>query len=226
MPKTINLKGLRFGRLVVGELAEDYIAPNGGIVKQQKCKCDCGNEVIVRSSYLRSGKTRSCGCYRKEVTKARHITHGKAKTRINNIYHGMKYRCYATSCPNYKDYGGRGITICDEWLGELGFEHFYDWAIKNGYDDNLSIDRINNDRDYSPGNCRWATVVEQANNKRNNRTVTVNGITHSLHEWAEISGIRYNIIVTRLHRGWNEEKAVTFPVKNDKRRNKTDIFYA
>ena len=138
-----------------------------------KCKCDCGNEVLVRHGNLQKGFTKSCGCYHKEKFGDINRKHDMAyKTDLYNVWKSMKDRCYREKCKSYKNYGGRGIKICDEWRDD--FKAFYDWSIKNGYKSEktsggvniLSIDRINNDGDYEPNNCRWTTIDVQAKNKR------------------------------------------------------------
>lgn len=151
--------GKKYGRLTVIEV----IRPNKGETKF-RCKCDCGNEYIGTGKYIKYGNIVSCGCLSKEI-KEKAI---KTK-RLRGIYHGMKERCYNKNIESYKNYGGRGIKICDEWKNS--FEKFYEWAIENGYDreapkGKCTIDRINNDGNYEPSNCRWITLKEQAKNKR------------------------------------------------------------
>lgn len=172
--KKIDLIGKKFGRLtVVSEIG--YGNGYHGVVWH--CKCDCGNEVDVIGYNLREGLSLSCGCYAKEVASIRNKTHGDSKSRLYRIWRGMKTRCYNSSEPGYKYYGARGIYVCDEWNNS--YEAFQEWALNNGYDKKLSIDRIDTNGPYSPENCRWATAQQQNNNKRSNVLITYQGETHT-----------------------------------------------
>jgi len=202
--KLIDLTGERYGRLVVLERA-----PNDGRRTMWRCVCDCGTEVVVRAENLRSGNTKSCGCYK--IDHPARFKHGYAHTRLAGTLARMKNRCYNPKNYEYANYGGRGITICDEWLNDS--TSFYEWAVNNGYDDSLTIDRIDNDLGYSPENCRWANVYEQANNKRNNTRITFNGETHTIAEWGRIVGINANLLYARRSAlGWDTERMLTTPV--------------
>ena len=136
-------------------------------------------------------------------------THGKSYTRLFRIYSSMKQRCYCKSAKDYHNYGLRGIRVCDEWKSD--FMSFYNWAMSNGYSEELSIDRIDNNGDYEPSNCRWATVKEQARNRRTNKNTSINGITKTAIEWAEISGIKKETLMSRLRYGWSGEKLLSMP---------------
>lgn len=166
----IEMRGKKFGRLTVIE----YAGTKGRRRTLWKCSCDCGNTVVVDGDHLRSGHTKSCGCINKERIAKLNYKNGFANTRLQYAYLNMKNRCLRKNHHEYSYYGARGITICDEWLGCKGFENFCVWAISNGYRDDLSIDRIDNDKGYSPDNCRWVDRFVQANNKRNNRYVKIN----------------------------------------------------
>lgn len=159
MAKAIDLTGQKFGRLTVLERTE-----NKGIQVCWKCQCDCENITTTTSYHLRHGHTQSCGCLQKERTVKAHKTHGKLQTRLHGIWTGMKARCFNPNRKMYQYYGGRGIKVCDEWKDS--FQAFYDWAMSNGYEDHLTIDRIDNDGNYCPENCRWVSVQTQNCNKR------------------------------------------------------------
>lgn len=160
MSSVKDLTGLQFGRLSV--IAFSGKAKNGALLWE--CLCTCGNRKITTGSKLRTGYVKSCGCLVRETTGNRARKHGMKNTRLNRIWRSIKYRC---SNPNHKDhaiYYDRGIKVCSEW--ENDFKAFYDWAITHGYRDDLSIDRIDNAKGYSPDNCRWATAKEQRLNQR------------------------------------------------------------
>lgn len=166
-----NLTGKRFGRLTV--LCLDHKKPrkDGGNILFWLCKCDCGNEVVVRGDNLRSGNTISCGCFARENTSNIKKTHGKTNTKLYGIWENIKSRILNKNDVAYPNYGGRGLTICSEWLND--FMSFYNWSIQNGYSENLTIDRINNNKGYYPDNCRWVGYHIQASNRRtpkNNKT--------------------------------------------------------
>lgn len=220
----IDLTGQRFGRLTVIKQVEDHISKSGQHKSRWLCKCDCGNETTVTSQNLKKGHTKSCGC--KNIDNARemgkkygyengilygHIsfdrlrTHGMTNTTLFKKWNHMRGRCRNKECKNY---GGRGIKVCDEW--ENDFMSFYNWAIANGWKENagLTIDRIDVNGDYEPSNCRWATAKQQGRNRRDNHCITWNDETHCLVEWEEITGLP---IGRRLLAGWSIEKAFTTP---------------
>jgi len=200
--KFIDLTGQKFGRLTVIERAE-----NKGKKTAWLRKCDCGNNCTVMGTHIKSGRTHSCGCYHNEQLIKRATTHGMSYSRINKIYRKIKNRCYNKNYPEFKYYGGRGIEMCDEWRNN--FMAFYEWAMANGYADDLTIDREDTNGNYEPSNCRWATAKEQANNRRNNRYITYNSETYTIAEWSEKLGLNYDTLYGRLSRNnWNMQKAL------------------
>lgn len=145
--------------------------------------------------------------------------HGLRYTRLYRIWLQMKNRCFNSKTSRYSDYGGRGITVCDEWKDD--FKAFYDWSISHGYADDLTIDRIENDGDYSPDNCRWATTYEQANNSRHCHYIEYKGEVHSLSEWSRILGVSSHLLSNRINvYGWSIEKAFETPISNRGRKRR------
>lgn len=168
-----DITGQRFGRLVAVERA----GRNRERKAMWKCVCDCGNEIVCSGKALRSGNTKSCGCLRLDNLRAASMVHGLCHKRLYLVWRTMKSRCYNPNHKNYSQYNGRGIGICEEWRKD--FQAFYNWAMANGYDENApqgkcTIDRIDNNKGYSPDNCRWVDMKVQNNNTRKNRKVKEN----------------------------------------------------
>lgn len=211
----IDLTGQRFGRYTVICRSKDQISKNGSRSTMWKCRCDCGNVKSVHARSLMAGQVVSCGCYKKEHNRTRNMTHGATlngkPTRLYKIWDGMKARCYNPKKNYYPIYGGRGITMCDEW--RYSFESFRDWALANGYNDSLTIDRIDNNGNYCPENCRWATISQQNNNKSTSHFLTFNGETKTLMQWAEATGFNFHALSSRLNRGMTTEQALLTPLR-------------
>lgn len=208
--KAIDMTGQKIGRLMVIKQVKSKITPSGQPQRQYLCKCECGKEIVVRSLTLRNGETKSCGCYKieraKENLKSIKPKHGLRYTRVYGIWKDMKQRCCNPNARHYDRYGGRGITVCEEWKNSP--EAFYDWAMANGYTDELTIDRIDNNGNYEPSNCRWISMKEQASNRINSRFLTYKGEKHTITEWAEKTGISPSTISNRLKRGWGIEETL------------------
>ena len=170
-----------------------------------RCICDCGNEVVVSATNLKNDNTKSCGCFAIDngVKRGKEsATHGMSRTRIYKIYRQMKARCYSPKKDNYGDYGGRGIRICDEWLGENGFDNFLKWSTENGYDDDLEIDRIDNDGNYEPCNCRWVTKKINMRNRRASRYIENTPWGRiTIAELSERINGDYNLIYSQVSKG-------------------------
>lgn len=200
--KSKDLTAQRFGKLTV--IKENGFSKSGEIM--WLCRCDCGNEKTINGRDLRRGHVVSCRCG--IVSR----THGMRNTRIYKEWSGLKFRCSPNADANHKKwYFDRGITVCSEW--ENSFESFMNWALSNGYQDNLSIDRIDNDGNYEPSNCRWVGRKIQANNTTTNNYIEYNGITKTLTEWAEETGIKRQAIARRINDlNWSMERALTTPV--------------
>jgi hypothetical protein len=212
MPKLIDLSGFHFGRLTVIERAENRVAKNGRQKVVWKCICQCGNLVEVDGTYLRSGETSSCGCLTKDILKARNTSHGESHSRLYRIWKDMKRRCNSPTRYAHEYYHDIGIKVCAEWSED--FQKFKTWALENGYSDKLTIDRIDYNGNYSPDNCRWISMKAQCNNRRSNMYITIGGVTHTLSEWSELSGIKASTIRNRIiNLGWDAEQALSVPVE-------------
>lgn len=219
-----DLTGKKFARLTVISRADDLTTSKGKRVIRWNCKCDCGNMAVVYGAKLRSGHTKSCGCYMREQSKKANKTHGMADTKIYYEWGAMRERCSKPSNMAYSNYGGRGIKVCQEW--ENDFSAYYNYVSKLPHfgEEGYSLDRIDNDKGYEPGNVRWATRKEQANNRRTNHLLTYNGETHTITEWAEKYNLSQSLVNDRLNRyGWSIEKALTQPVRKQKKRQKGGI---
>jgi len=202
----IDRTGQRIGKLVVVKRAANKVE---GSVKRAcwLCKCDCGNEIIVSSHSLNKalkgdGGTRSCGC----LTKEKPIKHGLYNSRIYRTWATMIQRCTNPNNTGYKSYGGRGITVCEEWLD---FSNFY--ADMGERPKGKTLDRTNNSLGYSKENCRWATRKEQANNRRTNLFIIFNRAKKTLPQWANITGLTVSCLRRRIASGWSIEKTLTTP---------------
>ena len=207
--------GKRYGKLLVIEFKGTVDGTS-----LWECECECGNRTVVRSYNLTSGHTLSCGCVKRERSRHAHTIHGKYGTRLYKIWRGMIQRCRDTNYPSYKYYGGRGIDVCRGWSD---FNAFEKWALDNGYDERASrgvctLDRKDNEKGYSPDNCRWVTYKKQMRNVRTNRLITYGGVTKTMVEWAETRGLSESTLHARLNKlGWSVERALNTPIGKNRR---------
>ena len=202
--------GIRYGRLTIIEPTDKRYFSN--II--YRCKCDCGNECFVPSGSLGKG-TNSCGCLEKE----NRIKHNMSNSKLYNVWINMKQRCDNPHEKRYKNYGGRGITYCNEWKD---FEPFYKWAMEVGYNPNApkgqcTLDRIDVNGNYEPKNCRWITNKEQQNNKTDSVYHEYNGESHTISQWADILNLPLNILKGRLSKGWDIKRTLEQPIKHTKK---------
>ena len=206
-----NLIGKRFNRLTVLEFA----GRDSEFKARWLCQCDCGNKTIVDAWNLKSGHIKSCGCWNREATGNRSRIHGHSHNNesIYPVWKQMKARCSNRNNHAYKNYGGRGTSVCDEWNNN--FQAFYDWAMNNGYNPNLTIDRIDNNGNYCPENCRWASRLEQSNNRRSCRYITYRNITHTIAEWSRLMSVPYSALVSRIDRNDMSDFENYFYSKNE-----------
>lgn len=199
MGKKIEMIGNKYGRLTVIEEAPSQHGHAMWI-----CKCDCGNTTHpIGGSDLRNGKVQSCKCLHNELVSKKMTKHKMKETRLYRIWTNMRARCRFPSVPCYGSYGGRGVTVCEEWQHD--FLAFHSWAMANGYADDLTLDRKDTNGPYRPDNCRWVSRKAQANNLRKNVVLDINGEKHTMAEWADISGIKYTTIYQRRLRGWADD---------------------
>lgn len=194
----------KYGKLTILKEDHEKKYKNGTVIKFVLCKCDCGKKKIINLNNLQRGLVKSCGC----IVKTKN---GLSNSRIGRIYHGMIQRCYNNKDLNYKNYGGRGIVLCKEWLNN--FMNFYVWAKENGYKENLTIDRIDSNGNYCPENCRWVDMKTQQNNRRNNRLLTFEGKTKTITQWAKEYKMSYRNLFYRLKNGYSLEKALKKPLR-------------
>ena len=200
--------GKRFGKLVVVEEMPERF--NKRIM--YRCICDCGNETVVCGHDLRSGGTKSCGCLGHKNKSIPRPHHGLSSHPLFHIWCGVLQRCYTESAKNYPNYGGRGISVCDEW--RYDFRSFYDWSLSSGWKQGLTLDRIDPNGNYEPSNCRWVTQAVQNMNKRNSLPeFELRGEKKRLQDWADEYGMCYSTVFSRIKRGWDLERALTTPPK-------------
>ena len=207
----IDLSGQQCGRLLVIKLAYKRARiPKGGNIIYWNCLCSCGREVIINGDRLRLGRTQSCGCYRTELlknktgTKHHGYRHGKSRSRIAAAWQHMKQRCYNKNDQFYHRYGARGISVCERWMI---FDNFY--ADMGDPPPGMTLERIDNNGNYEPNNCKWANMKEQNLNTSRNRLLTLNGETLPLSQWTKRLGVSKTTIHYRLAAGWDLEKALT-----------------
>lgn len=219
MKNSTDRIGKKYGFLTVTGLVQKECS--GVRRAYYECVCDCGNHITVRADRMTRGGTPSCGCLTNKLKsnsnkgKVGNPRYGDSRERLHNIWYLIKYRCENPESPAYHNYGGRGISMCKEWNdGDDGYFAFKQWALSNGYSPELSIDRIDNDGDYSPLNCRWVNKYAQANNKRNNVLYEINGVSKTIPDWCRDYNMPWKTVWSRVHRqGWDIRTALTKPIR-------------
>lgn len=211
MPKRqVITPGTVFARLTVLGVGDPKIKPSGAKCSTSRCLCECGNEVVVRDYQIRSGRTKSCGCLRDEVCGVARITHGRSRSPTYDIWMQMRMRCENENNKKWDSYGGRGISVCNRWTAS--FENF----LKDMGDPPTrrhSLERVDNNGNYEPGNVIWANDTTQARNKRNSIALEINGTVKPLIEWCKTYGADYYVVYSRIKQlGWDLETALTTPV--------------
>ena len=207
MGKFQDISGQTFGNITVIKRDGSYTICNGKHTPKWLCRCNfCGKLFHVNTYRIKALRLKSCGCQTTNLIREKSKFHGLGGTRLSYIWRDMRKRCYNPKSESYKNYGGRGVRICDEWLDDAGFLNFYKWAMENGYNDNLTIDRINNNDHYKPDNCRWVTKSENTNNRRNHVFVEFNGEILNLTQLARKLNVNPRTISKQKTRGWSLEK--------------------
>jgi hypothetical protein len=202
-PRTIIDPHGTYGRLtIIGEVKGTPYS------RRVMCRCQCGEIVVRDLQKLFSGNTLSCGCLKRDRNRSSFTTHGLTNHRLYRVWRGMRGRCLNKNDLAYKNYGGRGITISKEWID---FDNFYDWALRNGYQQGFTIERINNDGNYEPNNCTWILRKNQSKNRRNLHWITLNGETKTISDWSRQAGINRRTLLDRINGGWPVEKALGLP---------------
>lgn len=210
--RLIDLTGKRFGRLTVLGRSQE---PSEKI--KWICKCDCGTIKAIYGDCLKNGNTKSCGCFKTENAKLLYSGLRQKNKTLYGIWWSMRQRCNNKNSKSYHNYGGRGIKVCDEW--NASFENFYYWAYSNGYENGLQVDRIDNNGDYSPNNCRWVNTEVQANNKRNVKLYEIDGQKKSLPQWCREYNASYYTVRQRVCKlGWDIKDALVIPSQRKTKR--------
>lgn len=211
--------GQQFGSFTVLQEVLPHVSPNGKRRPRYECRCVCGRVLPVLMQNLLNGQSTSCGCLRAEKQRRAVTKHGDSRTVLYKAWRAMRVRCERSTDPSFKHYGGRGITVCPEWQDWLTFKA---WALANGYRADLEIERIDNNGNYEPGNCRWATRKEQCRNTRHSRMIIAFGETRCLEAWAEDPRctIHKASLAGRLNRGWDPERAISTPSRGCGRKPK------
>lgn len=210
MGRVIDLKGQKFGRLLVLEFAG--LAENRNAL--WNCLCDCGNEKIIKGHLIKRGKTKSCGCLNKEITSKRGRKHKMAGTKFYQVWNTMIMRCHNPNSKSFKCYGAKGITVCDRWRV---FQNFYDDMFPT-YKEGLSIERKDFTKGYNPENCTWATKLEQANNTSSNHVIEYKGAKYTLSQAARLAGISVDTFKRRIYLGWDVERALNEPIRGGQKK--------
>lgn len=215
--KRVDISGNKFGRLTA--LKVDH---SDGHSNFWLCKCECGNLIVVRLQHLRQGMTKSCGCLQREICKTRGEkskigertrTHGLSNHPLHNVWNGMKTRCYNRNHKYFHRYGGRGISVCDAWRDN--FLDFYNWCVDHGYKNGMTVDRIDNDGDYKPSNCRLVDYVEQANNRSNTIYVIHNGKSYTISDICKLTGLKRRTVYERIKKGLPFEEITNTELKKN-----------